>query len=330
MNAQITPRDLELLSAYLDGQLNEKERARVDARLQKDEAYRKELETLDHTRTLLRSLSPRRAPRNFTLSAQTAEQLKPSRSLIHWVPALRVTAALASFLLIVTFAGELLFGRPVSTMPAAMEAPAAAESQAFAADTSQNPPIIQWGEGGAASDSQKAYGMGGMGGGGGDGSDLVGVPTPAGPQVNIQISTPEAQPPLAAVLPPEPTYFPPTGLMEPIATPAEEPMMGAASVEAATPTTEPLRMEPMPTSTPEPTIAAESQTLENTGDLIVGVPSTDQRGEIIATPEVLAVTEPVEAPAPVQPLRQLRIAQLILTAIVVGTGLCLILLRRRG
>ncbi|MEN6408748.1 MAG: hypothetical protein ABFD44_03450 [Anaerolineaceae bacterium] len=329
MNAQITPRDLELLSAYLDGQLNEKERARVDARLQKDEAYRNELETLNHTRLLLRSLSPRRAPRNFTLSAQTAEQLKPTRAVIHWVPALRVTAALASFLLIVTFAGELLFGRPVSTMPAAMEAPAAAESQAFAADSSQNPPIIEWGEGGATSESQKAYGMGGIGGGSGE-SDSVSVPTPAGPQVNIQIATPETQPSTGAVLAPEPTYLPPTGFMQPTATPVGEPLLGAASVEAATPTTEVQPVEPLPTPTPEPTIAAESQPLENSGSLIVGVPSTDQRGEIIATPEVLAVTEPAETTAPVQPLRQLHIAQLVLAVFVVGSGLVLILLRKRG
>lgn len=331
MNAQITPKDLDMLSAYLDGQLGEKERVRVETRLQNDESYRQELESIRHIRLLLRHLPQRRAPRNFMLSAQTAAQIKPVRSF-RWVPALRVTTALASFLLIVSFAGELLFARaPLNTAPSAMEAPLAAEAQKSLGDTGQStagqvPPVIEWGLGGSA----VANGIGGGGdgsqmgmGGGGDAPAL----SASGPQVNIQIATPEGQAPMVAAVPLE------TNSMEPTATPAGETMSAAA---AETPTSEPPSLAPQAIATPEPSAtlepmrAAETQPLAKSDNLILGVPSADLRGEIIATPEVLIVPDQTEPEAPAQPLKQLRIVQIALATIAAGTGLWLYLLRRKG
>ncbi len=59
--------DNELLSAYLDGELNDTERAALEARLEADPALRAELEALRRTIALVRALPELRAPRNYTL-----------------------------------------------------------------------------------------------------------------------------------------------------------------------------------------------------------------------------------------------------------------------
>ena len=66
MTTPISDRDWEAISAYLDGELNPKERARLDARLQANADLRAALEDLRRTRTVLRSQPRLHAPRNFT------------------------------------------------------------------------------------------------------------------------------------------------------------------------------------------------------------------------------------------------------------------------
>ena len=61
-------RDLELLSSYLDGHLNPSEITRLEARLKTDPQLASVLTDLRATRSLLRKLPQRRAPRNFTLT----------------------------------------------------------------------------------------------------------------------------------------------------------------------------------------------------------------------------------------------------------------------
>ena len=56
-------RDLELLSAYLDGQLNPSESTRLESRLNSDPQLASVLTDLRATRNLLRKLPARRAPR---------------------------------------------------------------------------------------------------------------------------------------------------------------------------------------------------------------------------------------------------------------------------
>ena len=58
-------RDLEQLSAYLDGQLSRSDRSRLEARIHSDPAFASALEELRQTRALLRHTPQRRAPRNF-------------------------------------------------------------------------------------------------------------------------------------------------------------------------------------------------------------------------------------------------------------------------
>ncbi len=100
----IRPRDLELLSAYLDGELAPRQVERLRARLQRDAPLRQELESLRATRTLLRGLPAVRAPRNFTLSPEMVHQPRWPRLF----PALRLATALAAVALALVVGADLL------------------------------------------------------------------------------------------------------------------------------------------------------------------------------------------------------------------------------
>ena len=118
--------DIELLSAYLDNQLSPHQRAVLEARLRREPGLSSELDSLRNTRQMLRSLPKLRAPRNFTLSAQTYQKGAPAR-----LPAFfGAVSALSSALLILLVIGGLWLGRPSKiasldkenlTYPAAME-----------------------------------------------------------------------------------------------------------------------------------------------------------------------------------------------------------------
>ena len=124
--------DIELLSAYLDNQLNSHQRATLEARLRSEPGLSSELDSLRNTRQMLRSLPKLRAPRNFTLAAQTYQKRSPNR-----LPAFfGAVSALSSALLIILVIGGLLVGGPIKiarldkenlAYPAAMETSPEAE-----------------------------------------------------------------------------------------------------------------------------------------------------------------------------------------------------------
>lgn len=64
---QLNDTDIEQLSAYLDRQLSDAQRATLEARLQREPALRQVLEELRATVEVLRNLEPVRPPRSFTL-----------------------------------------------------------------------------------------------------------------------------------------------------------------------------------------------------------------------------------------------------------------------
>ena len=72
----INSRDIETLSAYLDGQLNASDAARLEARLKTDPELASVISDLRAARSILRKLPARKAPRNFTLTRQMVG-LKP-------------------------------------------------------------------------------------------------------------------------------------------------------------------------------------------------------------------------------------------------------------
>jgi len=93
-------RDLELLSTYLDGELKPSESARLESRLKTDPQLASVLTDLRATRSLLRKLPARRAPRNFTLTRKMVGQNPP---LPRAYPVFRFATALATLLFVFSF-----------------------------------------------------------------------------------------------------------------------------------------------------------------------------------------------------------------------------------
>lgn len=104
---------LERLSPYIDEQLQVKERARVEAHLSACPSCRKELQTLQWTRSLLRQAPSVPLPRSFVIREA---DLAPRRTARR-APAYRKTAfalqwatALVAILLVVVVAGDVFLG----------------------------------------------------------------------------------------------------------------------------------------------------------------------------------------------------------------------------
>lgn len=93
-------RDLELLSAYLDGELKPADSARLEARLNTDAELAALLNDLRATRALLRKLPTRKAPRNFTLTRKMVGQNPP---LPRAYPAFRLATLVATLLFFFSF-----------------------------------------------------------------------------------------------------------------------------------------------------------------------------------------------------------------------------------
>lgn len=118
MVTKFSDRDWEALSAYLDGQLTSKDRARLDIRLEDDPDLRAAIEDLHRTRLMLRSLSEIRAPRNFALTPEMAGIRSGTRQPPNAYPVLRLASALAAIFFIVVFVGDLVTSRlkPVTNL----------------------------------------------------------------------------------------------------------------------------------------------------------------------------------------------------------------------
>lgn len=74
MPAEWTDAELEQLSAYIDGQLDDSDRTALEARLAQDADLRQELAAMRQTVALLRDLPTIRAPRAFTLTPEMVGQ----------------------------------------------------------------------------------------------------------------------------------------------------------------------------------------------------------------------------------------------------------------
>ncbi|MDQ3004731.1 MAG: hypothetical protein M3R47_05035, partial [Chloroflexota bacterium] len=129
-------RDVELLSAYLDGQLKPSDSARLEARLKSDSELVSVMDDLRAARNLLRRLPQRRAPRTFTLTPKMVGKNPP---MPRTYPFFRFATTIATLLLFFTFGLNFLAPQmavaPVgvgggggSDLFAAEQAPAEAES----------------------------------------------------------------------------------------------------------------------------------------------------------------------------------------------------------
>jgi anti-sigma factor RsiW len=109
MKNQIKPRDYELLSAYLDNQINSKDRAYLENRLKAIPELQKELHELSKTRLLLRSMPKLRAPHNYIISVKTAQVNQRLPATSRMAPVMGIMSAVATILLVlVIFSGNVL------------------------------------------------------------------------------------------------------------------------------------------------------------------------------------------------------------------------------
>ncbi len=137
MSRQPSSRDLQKLSAYLDGELNASASRKIKDRLTQDPNLLVALEDLRDTRAILRRMPARRAPRSFTLSPQMVAKRPPMPRLI---PALNYATVLAMLLFFISFIPPIGFGAMAPPAPEmmmesadmAMEEPAPAEEPAAA------------------------------------------------------------------------------------------------------------------------------------------------------------------------------------------------------
>jgi len=150
------PRDLELLSAYLDGQLNPSESTRLETRLKTDPELASVLTDLRAARTLLRKLPARKAPRNFTLTRKMVGQNPPLPRAYPWF---RFTTALATLLFVFSFGLNTVGRQMASQAPFGMggggspeestelfstqEEPAAAPAAATEAPVATEAPLLE-------------------------------------------------------------------------------------------------------------------------------------------------------------------------------------------
>jgi len=113
MTQTLSFRDVEKLSAYLDGQLRPSEIARLESRLQTDPELASVLKELRQARGVLRQLPQRRAPRSFTLTPKMVGQKPP---MPRTYPVFRFATVLATLLLFFTFATNFMAPR-LKTVP---------------------------------------------------------------------------------------------------------------------------------------------------------------------------------------------------------------------
>lgn len=265
MKERLTDRDWKLISAYLDSRLSPNEITLVKARIQSDPQFKKSLDEIAYTRRLLQSLPEKRAPRNFTLSADKA---KAPRKALWLQPVLSFVSIAAAVLLVVVFSSSYLFTGAKAAVPAAV----VPEAEMFTTDQAAGEPtssvIINWnpnlgmGGGSDAATRENYTGGGGIGGAGGPGW------TVADPAVGG--GTSDAIPePLTAVE------------SVPLSTAVPEPTSALESEPPSIAMEEPLAQTP----------SAKSADGSDLSTLILGLPEEEEQGSVLESQST--PTEPI-------------------------------------
>ena len=133
---QVSTRDTEQLSAYLDGRLERSEAASLEARLSQDPQLRLDLQELRATVQAVRSLPLIRPPRSFALQPQAVRRRGG-------YPLLQLGTALAILSFLVVVGTDLLLARAGSPMLAAsrLSAAPAAEPEVAAEAPALDQPL---------------------------------------------------------------------------------------------------------------------------------------------------------------------------------------------
>ena len=127
---QLNDRDLELISAYIDGQLSAEERREVERRLDDEADLRLAYEELRATVQVLRDLEPVRLPRSLTLDPAKVALQRPPATRLGWGRLLQVAGVFAAVLVAaigtLSVIGSLGSGAPASAPMVAAPTPAPA------------------------------------------------------------------------------------------------------------------------------------------------------------------------------------------------------------
>jgi hypothetical protein len=165
-------RELEQLSAFLDGELNETEQKQIESRLASEAELHEVYEGLRKTKLLFSRLRRVRAPRSFALTPEMVKVRKQKRPFFTGV---RWATSAAAILLVVIFGAEQLFGNMLAAS-APMAAEPVFESLEMEQDTAtlaeeepntkaaEPEPLIIWGVPGAGGGGDAVDGLGGGGG----------------------------------------------------------------------------------------------------------------------------------------------------------------------
>lgn len=337
MSSHLSLRDYEQFSAYLDGQLSPDETQKLEEQLKANPEWRLALDELAATRTVVRRAPRYRAPRNFTLTPEMARQVahKPVLSSLF---SFRFSAALAAMALIAVLVLQVLpGGGPASRLAMAPQAmptqgPAAslkAEEQPSGAmevapqqsiqGSAQNtpPPVVVWNNQSnmAGTGGMMAFGKGG-GGGGGDGNinSGAGIVTYNQESSGTRMAGGDGSTSAGLAAP----QGAPGGIVTYSGEPAPVGPVTAPAQELA-----PAPTEALPPSAP----------LEGSGP-ILGVPSAQEAGQLIATSPVTPpiTSQPVTAPAasPSEAFPARRLIQAILLGVALLAGIYTWSARRRA
>lgn len=270
----LSQRDLELLNAYLDDALNEKERKQFEERLARSLPLQKKLKEYTQLKVALRELPKQPAPHNFTLSQEQARAYKPGPKLY---PAFSYVALTAVLLLAIVFSSEFFFNQFSTPMATQMESSLMEEEPLAvkSADEKPEPLIFTWGYPGGMG---MGGGAGGSGLGGGSTFTITSIDETdqeMGKEAGggIETAVPDVEAP----------SFPP-----------EKGVEGSGEVFTPSPEATPLPTEAEP---PILSAAPESVTVE---PLILGL-QEDKAGQIIST-----YPQPSEQAAEAEPARMWR------------------------
>lgn len=276
MTKNISMREWEALSAYLDGELPAKERARMEARLNQAPELRSALEEMRNTRTVLRSQPKVRAPRNFMLTPEMVGLASRPAQRAPAYPFFRLASALAAFLFLAVLVGDL------TGLPARIGLPGAAQPTLVAMVPKAAP---------AESEPQLAQAY----------------PEPSQEASEIQSSAPRAtQGPMKLMAPQ-------TSTPGPNATP--EPPMSAMSVPPSAEGT-PLGMAG---GGPPPTNSVTEAPAAQAAKIAPASPAAQDQTYPAASSPAQSV-----GPSP------LRITEVVLALLAIGSGLIALVLRRAG
>lgn len=174
---KLSSKEWELISSYLDNELNAQEKARLEERFKTHSEYQEALDGLRRTKAILQKAPVRKVPRNFTLTQADVQPVRRYR----WAPLMQLSSAAVALVAAFLFAWQLAPGfaglrqQPSNELTSAeptegvMEF-AAPEATGKAA-AMETPEIIYWG---GAPLPSGGIGMGGGGNGCGGAGAMCG------------------------------------------------------------------------------------------------------------------------------------------------------------